>query len=432
MRKLHVQIFLTLFLVVILFGLLVSIAWWVRDDDERERRAFAAVQALIEEALPPQSTSNSQLQETLGRLGKRAGAYITVRNDQGKLLAAHGPPLQRLSDIDNEQGWTFSREGAAGLVLSDGRQVIAKQAEGDHDDHMHGFGFISVIVSFVIALGLGAYPMARRLTRRLQRLQMRVDELGAGELTARVDVEGRDEVAALATSFNRAADRIQHLVEAQKQTLAAASHELRSPLARIRMAFELLEQSDTPAEKRQDLRRRVERDINDLDDLIEELLLVSRLDTVSGTPANEPIDLLGLAAEEASRVDASAAGSPCEINGDKRLLRRLIRNLLENANKHGGGKAIEISVEPTPNGARLRVRDHGPGVPKDERERIFDPFFRSETRAEDNGGVGLGLYLVRQIARRHGGDVVCLESDTGAHFEVTLSTVESRSRSRQS
>jgi len=427
-RKLHVQIFLTLFLVVILFGLLVSIAWWVRDDDQRERRAFAAVQALIEEALPPQSTSNNHLHETLKRLGERAGAHITVRNDQGNLLAAHGPPLQRLADIESEKGWTFSREGAAGLVLSDGRQVIARQAEGDDDDHMHGLGFISVIVSFVIALGLGAYPMARRLTRRLQRLQMRVDELGAGELAARVDVEGRDEIAALATSFNRAADRIQHLVEAQKQTLAAASHELRSPLARIRMAFELLEQSDTPAEKRQDLRRRVERDINDLDDLIEELLLVSRLDTVSGTPANEPIDLLGLAAEEASRVDASAAGSPCEINGDKRLLRRLIRNLLENANKHGGGKAIEISVEPTPNGARLRVRDHGPGVPKDERERIFDPFFRSETRAEDNGGVGLGLYLVRQIARRHGGDVVCLESDTGARFEVTLSTIESRSR----
>ncbi len=422
MRKLHVQIFLTLFLVVILFGLLVSIAWWARDDDESERKAFTAVQALIEEALPAQSASNNHLQETLKRLGERIGAHITVRNDQGQLLAAHGPPLQRLNEIDSEHRWSFSREGAAGLVLTDGRQVIARQADGNGDDHMHGFGFISVIVSFVIALGLGAYPMARRLTRRLQRLQVRVDELGAGELTARVDVEGRDEVAALATSFNRAADRIQHLVEAQKQTLAAASHELRSPLARIRMAFELLEQSDTPADKRQDLQRRVERDINDLDDLIEELLLVSRLDTVSGTPSSEAIDLLGLAAEEASRVDASATGSPCEIRGDKRLLRRLIRNLLENASKHGGGNGIEISVEPNPNGANLRVSDHGPGVPENERDRIFDPFFRSQTRDEDSGGVGLGLYLVRQIARRHGGDAVCLESDVGARFEVTLRT----------
>lgn len=420
MRKLHVQIFLTLFLVVILFGLLVSIAWWIRDDGKPERRAFVAVQALIEEALPPQTASNDRLTETLKRLGDRVGAHITVHDDRGQLLGAYGPALQPLDYIDSEKGWTFSREGTASLVLSDGRQVVAKQVK-DHDHNFrHGSDFIAVIVSFVIALGLGAYPMARRLTRRLQRLQMRVDELGAGELTARVKVEGRDEVAALATSFNRAADRIQHLVEAQKQTLAAASHELRSPLARIRMAFELLEQSGTTADKRQDLRRRVARDINDLDDLIEELLLVSRLDTVSGTPASEPIDLLGLAAEEASRVDALATGNPCDISGDKRLLRRLIRNLLENAKKHGGGNAIKISVEPNPNGARLRVSDDGPGVPNEERERIFDPFFRSETRTEDSGGVGLGLYLVRQIARHHGGDAVCLESDAGARFEVTL------------
>lgn len=420
MRKLHVQIFLTLFLVVILFGILVSIAWWIRDDGKPERRAFIAVQALIEEALPPQTASNGPLTETLKRLGDRVGAHITVRDDQGQLIAAHGPALQHFDHIDSEKGWTFGHEGTAGLVLSDGRQVVAKHVE-DHDHNFrHGSDFIAVIVSFVIALGLGAYPMARRLTRRLQRLQIRVDELGAGELTARVKVEGRDEVAALATSFNRAADRIQHLVEAQKQTLAAASHELRSPLARIRMAFELLEQSETPADKRQDLRRRVARDINDLDDLIEELLLVSRLDTVSGTPASEPIDLLGLAAEEASRVDALATGNPCEISGDKRLLRRLIRNLLENAKKHGGGNAIEISVEPNPNGARLRVSDHGPGIPNEERERIFDPFFRSETQTEDSGGVGLGLYLVRQIARHHGGDAVSLKSDAGAHFEVTL------------
>lgn len=426
MRKLHVQIFLTLFLVVILFGLLVSIAWWARDNGKPERRAFAAVQALIEEALPPQTASNDRLTETLERLGDRVGAHITVRDSQGQLLAAYGPVLEHLEQIDKKKGWIFGHERTAGIVLSDGRQVVAKQVK-DHDDKFrHGFDFIAVVFSFVIALGLGAYPMARRLTRRLQRLQIRVDELGAGELDARVNVEGRDEVAALASSFNRAADRIQHLVEAQKETLAAASHELRSPLARIRMAFELLEQSDTPDNKRQDLRRRVERDINDLDDLIEELLLVSRLDTVSGTPANEPIDLLGLAAEEASRVDALAVGSPCEINGDARLLRRLIRNLLENAKKHGGGNAIEISVEPAPNGARLRVSDHGPGVPEDERERIFDPFFRSETRTEESGGVGLGLYLVRQIARRHGGDVVCLESDTGACFEVTLRTLRNR------
>jgi methyl-accepting chemotaxis protein len=97
-------------------------------------------------------------------------------------------------------------------------------------------GWLVGIGLLVVAVALGAYPIARRLTRRLERLQRRVEALGAGELTARVEVEGHDEVADLARSFNRAADRIAHLVTAQRTVLAGASHELRSPLTRMRMA----------------------------------------------------------------------------------------------------------------------------------------------------------------------------------------------------
>ena len=96
------------------------------------------------------------------------------------------------------------------------------------------------------AIGIGAYPVVRRLTRRLERLQARVDALGEGDLSARVDVEGTDEVAVLARSFNRAAERVEALVNAQRSTLASASHELRSPLARIRVALELLQGDERP------------------------------------------------------------------------------------------------------------------------------------------------------------------------------------------
>jgi signal transduction histidine kinase len=220
-----------------------------------------------------------------------------------------------------------------------------------------------------------------------------VEALGAGELSARVKVEGKDEVARLAESFNAAAARIEALVGAHKSLLANASHELRTPLARIRMALELGKD-----------KREVERDIAELDTLIDEVLLASRLDAISSLEQIEDVDLLALAAEEAARYDVEAQGTPVIVRGDARLLRRMIRNLLENARRHGS-PPIEVQVE----NHQLRVCDAGAGVPAAERERIFEPFYSKR-------GTGLGLALVRQIARRHGGEARCL----GNCFVVTL------------
>jgi signal transduction histidine kinase len=237
----------------------------------------------------------------------------------------------------------------------------------------------------LVAVGVGAYPVARRLTQRLERLQHGVEALGSGQLSARVKVEGRDEVARLAESFNRAAARIEELLAAHKSLLANASHELRTPLARIRMALELGKD-----------KREIERDIAELDALIDEVLLASRLDTVSSLDVIEELDLLALAAEEAARYELEAQGEPLVVRGDPRLLRRMIRNLLENARRHGA-PPIEVRVQ----GRELRVCDSGTGVPPAERERIFEPFYSKR-------GTGLGLALVRQIARRHGGEARCL------------------------
>jgi signal transduction histidine kinase len=122
----------------------------------------------------------------------------------------------------------------------------------------------------------------------------------------------------------------------------------------------------------------------------------------------EEVDLLALAAEECARYDIEPQGTPVLVRGDPRLLRRVIRNLLENARRHGA-PPIEVRM----NDREIRVCDGGSGVPQAERERIFEPFYR---RAGENQGAGLGLALVRQIARRHGGDVRC----DGNCFVVTL------------
>jgi two-component system, OmpR family, sensor kinase len=282
-------------------------------------------------------------------------------------------------------------------------------------------GFFWLLPVVAVAVALGAYPVIRRLTKRLEALQAGVERWGQGDLSTRVQVEGKDEVAFLAERFNQAAERIEQLLGSHKALLANASHELRSPLARIRMSLELLGQ-EGPAAQREEIGR----SIRELDQLIDEILLASRLDRQGDAEPFEEVDLMGLAAEECARSGAQLQIEPADVGhgmllqGSPRLLRRLLRNLLENAQRHGKGE-VTASIERLGAQWVLRVRDQGPGVPPAERERIFEPFYRLSGRSEQSGGVGLGLALVKTIAERHGGSVACEEAlGGGAMFVVRL------------
>ncbi len=271
-----------------------------------------------------------------------------------------------------------------------------------------------VIMVLALLIGIGAFPIVRQISRRLERLQRGVDALGAGDFTARVNVEGRDEVAQLATSFNHAAGRIEQLLGAHKALLANASHELRTPLTRIRLAIELMKDRADPR-----LREGLEQDITELDRLVDEILLASRLDAVTDTTRIEDVDLLALAAEECARYDeAQLEGTPVMLRGDPRLLRRLLRNLLENARRHGS-PPTQVRITRDAGTAFVTVWDDGPGVLESEFESVFRPFYRP--RDTDGGsGAGLGLALVRQIARRHRGEARCAIQNGRSAFVVTL------------
>ncbi len=285
-------------------------------------------------------------------------------------------------------------------------------------------GFLWVLGMVGIGTALVMWPVARRLTRRLERLQSGVERWGAGDLSARVPMSGSDEVGFLAHRFNSAAERIEQVLQSQKSLLANASHELRSPLARIRMGMELMDQQPTPA-----LRAEIQRNIAELDQLVDEILLASRLDAREADLGTvEEVDWTGLTAEECARLDvnfeagANADGhaEPVQVRGVPKLLRRAVRNLLENARRDGQGE-VSASLQHSGQQAVLRVFDRGPGVPPALRERIFEPFYRLPGASESNGGVGLGLALVKSIAERHGGSVRCEDREGGgACFVIAL------------
>jgi signal transduction histidine kinase len=313
-----------------------------------------------------------------------------------------------------ESHWSSRRRhgATAALRLKDGRWVVIRSDR----DGPPGAAWLFNVALLAALIGVGAYPVARGITRRIERLSARVEEFGAGELATRAVVEGRDEVAHLAERFNRAADRIETLVASQRNLLASTSHELRSPLARLRMAVELLGDDASPK-----LRAQVEADVAALDAALDELLAVSRLDLLDATAEAETVDFLALVAEEAAHFGVEVEGSPAEIRGDSRSLRHLVRNLLENARRHAADAPVYVHVAPEEGGgARLEVADRGPGVPEPERDRIFEPFSRGAAAAE-GGGVGLGLAIVQQVARHHRGHARVLPNPGGgSRFLVTL------------
>ena len=273
------------------------------------------------------------------------------------------------------------------------------------------FGFVWMLGLVGLAVAVGVFPIIRRLLSRLEALQRSVQRFGEGDLAARVPVQGHDEVADLSRQFNAAAARIEALVQSHKSLLANASHELRSPLTRIRMGLELMGGEQPSA----NFRAEILRNIAELDQLVDEILLASRLDAREADVGTiELVDLVGLAAEECARVDADldASADALEVAGVAKLLRRALRNLLENARRYSQGD-ITVALRRSAALAEVRVYDHGPGVPEALRERIFEPFYRLPGASELAGGVGLGLALVRSIAQRHGGSVHCEDREGG-------------------
>jgi len=415
-RRLHRQIYFTIVVCLVLVVVASGIFFAVVGRERYNHDFFDSVAALTTMVVPPATAPIKQQRDRIEEIGRITRVEIALYDQSGQLVAAYGRPGPQpdFDDYDtdeDEEKWQDNEAGHGWLMkLPDGRWLTAHPRGFKRRPPLHGLLlYLAVIVG---TIGLAAWPFVRRLTGRLNRLDDGVRLIGEGELSTRVEVEGKDEIATLAESFNTSAERIERLVNSNRQLLAHASHELRTPLARVRLGVEMLKEKEDP--KR---RAALERDIGELDSLIDEILTMSRLDTGTKPQMNEEIDLLALAAEECARYeDCSLFGAPTEIRGNSKLLSRLLRNLLDNAHRHGEAP-VTVSVESGGQSAILTVTDSGDGIPEDQRDKVFEPFYRGAGK-QNVEGYGLGLALVSQIARAHGGIV---EVSDGGESRVVVS-----------
>lgn len=414
MRKLYFQIYMGVIGSLALLVVLAGAFWEYQGEHSPQSEVMRTVRDVIVLALPAPDAPAAEQQSVLEKLARPALPRISLYSSDRRLLAHAGTPLMAPPPDARDNDWLHrhSPDSAWAMHLPDGRWLLAQP---QHTPPGMPLPFIMMLVLIGLVVAAVAYPVTRRMTRRLENLRQAVEALGAGDFKTRVPTKGCDEVSSLARSFNLAAERVESLLLAHKQLLANASHELRSPLARIRLGLELQAERPVP-----ELQKELRRDVAELDQLIEEILLASRLDAMRESLQMADVDLAALLAEECARSDAQCEAMPLNIKGDDRLLRRLLRNLLENAKRHGGD-GVQASLTQDAGKVVIRVCDNGKGIAAEERERIFEPFYRPAGSREKEGSYGLGLALVRQIAGRHGGSVSCLpRAEGGACFEVRL------------
>lgn len=347
---------------------------------------------------------------------------------EGRDLAG-GRDLSDLTRTAAARGGSFRDRSSNGMIFTkssnDGKYVLLAEAPLLRDPWVYLvlYGWI------VLVIVLLCYVLARTLATPIRRLRHTVVQFGQGDLTSRICSQRTDEIGDLSRSFDQMADRLETLLTAERRLLQDVSHELRSPLARLRFALHLARTSPSPGSAL----ARADKEVDRLSTLIGDLLQMTRAEGDPGARSVAPVKveqfLSGLV--EDCRFEAEA--HKCSISlsvenglvwtGDRELLHRAVENLIRNAIRYApGGSAVEVKASQQNNELILSVRDYGPGVPEDCIENIFRPFFRvEEDRGRDNGGgTGLGLAMAKRAIRLHEGQITATNANPGLLVQVSL------------
>ncbi|MGB4344381.1 MAG: ATP-binding protein [Moraxellaceae bacterium] len=343
--------------------------------------------------------------------------------------------------LDRDQQARIRRNEVV-LVLKEGAgtrnssvRIVAPLPDGERVlvmGPMYLFDWMPVQLVIMVALAalgmitIAAYFIIHPLERKLNKMELAVRRIRGGDLSARAQVQGSDEVSQLAHAFNGMAEHIQRLIDSQREMTRAVSHELRTPVARLRFGMEMLADTDD-IDQRHDQLQLLDQDVEQLNQLIDEILTYAKLE--QGTPSLkfETFELAGLLERVRNETQVLSTGHIIEVEGggtevrieaELRYLHRVIQNLAGNAVRYARSR-VRLSGGIKGNWAWVCVEDDGPGIPEKDRVRIFEPFARlDDSRTRSSGGYGLGLSIVQRIAFWHGGTVEVGQSPDlkGARF----------------
>jgi signal transduction histidine kinase len=284
-------------------------------------------------------------------------------------------------------------------------------------------GLLVLLVVVILAVVLAAHMVLQNLLRPLRVLSDGVTRLGEGDLDVSVPRTTPDEFGRLTDAFNQMAARVREMIGARDQLLIDVSHELRSPLTRMKVALELMP-DDTA-------RARLSSDVAEMERMITGLLELERLRTGRGVTLSRQ-DIVPIAREVAATFEgrppgvefATDSAGPIVAKVDADKLRIVLRNLLENAAKYSlpDSRTIRVTVAKRDGSASIRVTDDGAGIPSSDAERVFEPFFRVDrSRSKESGGYGLGLSICKRVMEAHGGRIALEPGNgRGATFALTF------------
>ncbi len=465
MKRLYTRIYMHFVLLLLVVGLATSAVFSIGQRGAFWREVTERMSRHLSAALAERWSDEEARRAAVARLHEDFDIELTVRDLSGQVLATGGAPLPALNrselsalragrDLVRQRPYSVAapiRDSRSGVMVG-----IIDVAPPHRLRALPGFWLVRPLTAVAVVLllvGVLTAPLARRISRPVERLTEASRRFGAGDLTYRIPVVARcepgrhphphdpcghhshhghhhdhhahhhyDQMQELVQAWNDMAERIERLVRGQKELLANISHELRSPLARVRLALALLPRS-ADSESRL---REVESDLGELERLISDVLMTSRLGA-TGLPTQPlQVELAPLLAQVVERAhhDPLTTGKEVRIEpfpaltlvADAALVRRAIFNLVENAAKYGA-PPITLSACKVPAGdaVEISVTDEGEGIAEQDRERVFEPFFRLDKARTHSAtaphGFGLGLTLARRVAEAHGGTIAV----TAAH-----------------
>jgi two-component system sensor histidine kinase CpxA len=441
-RSLYLKIFIWFWLAMIIINVVLFAAFALTRPTPTRRswRDLAQTGPNSQKAAEIYEQSGAgALSAALQATEKSSGVNATFFDETGNELSGRRVPqkAQELAakaaetrDID----FNFDVEGTlvARPVVSPKGQLYIYVAHIPRPPFQPTFQTLGLRLLVVLVIGgIFCYWLARYLTTPVLKLRATTNELAEGNLGARVAtnlVKRRDEVGQLGRDFNVMAERLESMVKAQQRLLGDISHELRSPLARLGVALGLARQrSGAEANGALD---RIERESDNLNEMISQLLTLTRLESGTDSRKRTDVNLAALVREVADDADFEArsvnravqvvSSDDCSINGVEELLRSAVENVVRNAVRYTPeGTAVEVALRKQNGGSNnfavISVRDRGRGVPEDALERIFRPFYRTEDARDrqSGGGTGLGLAITERAVRMHGGSVQAVNAAGG-------------------